>query len=77
MPNTPACELFFASNAAELKGLRVLNRELRAENIKLRKLARDMWEYDYARHWSTLNSDMEHRESVWQQMCELGIEVDA
>ena len=36
-PNTPACELFFASNAAEIKGLRVLNRELRAENAKLRK----------------------------------------
>lgn len=42
-PNTPACELFFASNAAELKGLRVLNRELRAENAKLRELVQDMY----------------------------------
>lgn len=52
-------------------------RFLESENAKLRELVEDMWSHDYARHWSTLDSDMEHRESVWQRMHELGIEVQA
>ena len=47
------------------------------DNDKLRELVRDMWSHDYARHFSTLGSDVEHRESVWRRMRELGIKEDA
>jgi len=50
--------------------------EAEAENNKLRELVKDMWLYDYARHWSTLDSDMEHRVVVWQRIQQLGIEVN-
>ena len=50
--------------------------KLQAENAKLRELVRDMWVYDYARYWSSLDDDIDHRASVWRRMCELGIEAE-
>lgn len=48
-----------------------------SEVTKLRELVRDMWFADYAGHFSTLPEHQEHQATVWQRMCELGIEVES
>lgn len=42
---------------------------------ELKELVRFMWFADYAGHFSTLPEHQEHQATVWQRMCELGIEV--